>query len=238
MASPTKKETAPAGFAGELQSHLQRLKALRGAGAKPPPRLAELKRWQSDRLTRSYEDIAAQPRYRTATSFFIGDLYGPKDFSGRDQAMLRILPVMTRILPASAVETAALAIELEALSEHLDQRLAATLAPGPITVESYAKAYRESSTREERQRQIDLIDAVGHRLDALVAKPLVSRMLALMRRPAKLAGLGDLQEFLERGFASFRDMHGADEFLAVLRGREGAILNGLFSGEAEPFSPR
>ena len=238
MASPTKKEAAPAGFARELQRHLLRLKALRGPGAKPPPRLAELKRWQSDRLTRSYEDVAAQPRYRAATSFFIDDLYGPKDFSGRDQAMLRILPVMTRILAASAVETAALAIELEALSEDLDHRLAAALAPGPITVESYARAYRESSTRAERQRQIDLIDAVGHRLDALVSKRLVSRTLALMRRPAKLAGLGDLQEFLERGFASFRDMRGADEFLAMLRNREGAILKSLFSGEAEPFSPR
>jgi hypothetical protein len=237
VASSSEKEARLTGAAQNLERHLRRLKELRGRGRKPPARLTELKEWQARRLTATYEDFAAQPRYRAATSFFIGDLYGAKDFSERDQAMLRIFPVMTRILPASAVETAALAIELEALSEELDQKLAAALAGGPITAATYAEAYRRSSTPEERARQIELIDAVGHRLDALVRKPLVSHTLKLMRQPARMAGLADLQDFLERGFAAFRDMKGADEFLATLRRREGAFLKRLFSGEAEPFSP-
>jgi hypothetical protein len=143
---------------------------------------------------------------------------------------------MTRILPASAVETAALAIELEALSEELDQKLAQELGAGPITEATYAEAYRKSSTPEERQHQIELIDAVGHRLDALVRKPLVSSTLKLMRRPARVAGLSDLQDFLERGFEAFGAMRGADEFLATLRRRESEILNRLFSARPEPFS--
>jgi hypothetical protein len=222
--------------ADSLKRHLGRLKELRGEGNRAPARLAELKRWQSKRLERTYADIAAQPRYKAATAFFLHDLYGPKDFSGRDQAMLRILPVMSRILPDKAVETAALSIELEAVSESLDQRLAAALPEGPIDTNAYAKAYRETSNRKQRQHQIELLDAVGHRLDALVAKPLLSSTLKLMRRPAKVAGLGDLQDFLERGFAAFRGMHGADGFLALVRERETAILNRLFSGEPEPFS--
>jgi hypothetical protein len=147
--------------------------------------------------------------------------------------MLRILPVMRRMLPASAVETAALAIELEALSEDLDQRLAAALPEGPIDEESYADAYRASSTPAERERQIDLIVAVGERLDALVRKPFVFTTLKVMRQPARVAGLGDLQDFLERGFQSFRDMDGAAEFLALLRERETRILRSLFSGKAD-----
>jgi hypothetical protein len=222
--------------ADSLKRHLERLKELRGEGNRAPARLAELKRWQSKRLERTYADIAAQPRYKAATAFFLDDLYGPKDFSGRDQAMLRILPVMSRILPEKAVETAALSIELEAVSESLDQRLAVALPEGPIDAQAYAKAYRETSSRAQRQHQIDLLDAVGHRLDALVAKPLVSSTLKLMRRPAKVAGLGDLQDFLERGFAAFRGMKGADGFLALVRERETAILNRLFSGQPEPFS--
>ena len=235
MKSPN-KEAVPPGSAAALQHHLQRLKALRGKDAKPPARLAEMKRWQARRLATSYEDVAAIARYRAATTFFLDDLYGAKDFSGRDQAMLRILPVMARILPASAVETAALAIELEAVSEELDQRLAAALADGPVTEDSYAEAYRRSATPRERAHQIELVDAVGHRLDALVAKPLVRRTLKLMRRPARAAGLADLQEFLERGFAAFREMQGADEFLALLRSRETRVLNRLFSGQPRPFS--
>jgi hypothetical protein len=219
-----------------LERHLRQLRELRGPGRAAPARLAELKRWQAQRLQRTYADYAAQPRYAAATSFFIDDLYGAKDFSSRDQAMLRILPVMTRMLPESAVETAALAIELEALSEDLDHQLAKALAGGAITEASYGEAYRAGGTRTERERQVELIDATGRRLDELVRKPLVGQMLKMMRRPAKLAGLLDLQDFLERGYAAFRAMEGAGEFLDTVRSRETRLLNALFSRAARPFS--
>ena len=220
----------------DLKNHLAQLKALRGEGAALPPRLEELKRWQAARLARSYADVAAIPRYRAATSFFLDDLYSAKDFSRRDAEMLRIVPTMTRILPASAVETAALAIELEALSEDLDHRAARVLDAGPIDEAAYSRAYRAGSTRPERERQIALIGSVGTRLDAVVATPFVYGMLKLMRRPAKLAGLEDLQEFLERGFTAFRQMAGADDFLAIITRRETESLNRLFSGAPRPFA--
>ena len=77
---------------------------------------------------------------------------------------------------------------------------------------------------------------MGRRLDALVVKPMVYTTLKLMRRPARLAGLQDLQTFLERGFEAFRRMGGAEEFLATISGRETEILNRLFSGHPSPFS--
>lgn len=219
-----------------LKQHLGQLKALRGDEAVTPARLTELKAFQSERLARWYADIADQPRYRLATGFFLGDLYGPKDFSRRDAAMMRILPVMVRTLPDKAVETATQAIELEALSESLDHRVAAALEPGPVDEERYARAYRTGSTRPERERQIELIVAVGRDLDSLVRKPLVHRTLRLMRTPARLAGLSDLQDFLERGFESFRAMDGADAFLELIRDRETALLERLFSAVPNPFS--
>jgi hypothetical protein len=219
-----------------LRRHLTFLRELRGAQKRKPARLAEVKRWQSRRLAASYADVAAAPRYRAATAFFLDDLYGAKDFSARDEAMLRIVPAMSRMLPASALETAALAIELEALSEDLDHRLTAALGAAPLDAAAYAAAYRASSTRAERERQIALIAGVGRRLDQLVRKPLVLRMLKLMRQPARVAGLSDLQEFLERGFEAFRRMHGAEYFLALIEERERDILSRLFSGEPLPFS--
>jgi hypothetical protein len=219
-----------------MKQHLEELRRLRGNAADKPARLEEVKRFQSERLARSYADIAAQPRYRAATSFFLEDLYGPKDFSRRDASMVRILPAMTRMLPASAVETATLAVELEALSEHLDHRVAAALADGPIDEATYADAYRKASTPEERTRQIDLIVAVGERLDQVVKMPLIMTSLRVMRRPARLAGLEDLQTFLEHGFAAFRAMDGAKSFLDLIRNREMQVLSRLFSGEPNPFS--
>ena len=201
-----------------------------------PARLAELKAWQAARLAQTYADLAASPRYSMATAFFLDDLYGAKDFSGRDEAMLRIYPVMVRTLPESAVEAASLAIEVDALSEELDRRVAQCLEGGQVTQASYGRAYRKAGTREERVRQIELIDEVGRRLDALVVKPFIFATLKLMRGPAKLAGLQDLQSFLEHGFEAFRHMGGAEEFLATIGDRERRILSRLFSGHPDPFS--
>ena len=221
-----------------LRRHLEFLRDLRGREAKGsrPPRIDEIKAWQAERLARTYADLSASPRYAMATRFFLDDLYGAKDFSSRDEAMLRLYPLMVRTLPKGAVETAALAIEVDALSETLDRRLAAGIEPGPISEASYARAYRLAGTREERLRQIDLIDDVGRRLDLLVVKPMVYATLKLMRRPASLAGMGELQSFLERGFKAFRHMGGAAEFLETISGRETVLLNRLFSGHPNPFS--
>ena len=223
-------------LAEAMRRHLEQLKALRGGGTKSGSRVAEVKRWQTARLMRTYADMNAQPRYRAATAFFVEDLYGPKDFSARDAALLKIVPVMARVLPAKAVETAALSVEVEAVSEALDHRLGEALGEAPLDEASYAEAYRSSATPEERIRQIGLIVEVGHRLDALVKWPLVFGTLKLMRAPARVAGLTDLQDFLERGFQAFDAMHGADGFLATIEGRETAILRRLFAGEPEPFS--
>lgn len=201
-----------------------------------PARLAELKAWQAARLAQTYADLAASPRYSMATAFFLDDLYGAKDFSGRDEAMLRIYPVMVRTLPKGAVEAASLAVEVDALSEELDRRMATVLEDGPVTEASYGGAYRKSGTRTERARQIELIGEVGRRLDRLVVKPLVFSTLKLMRGPARVAGLEDLQTFLERGFAAFRHMGGANEFLETIASRETRILSRLFSGQPDPFS--
>ena len=137
-----------------LHRHLERLHEMRGreSHGHTPARLVEVKAWQAARLARSYAALEADPRYAKATDFFLDDLYGAKDFSGRDEAMLRIYPVMVRTLPEAAVETAALAIEVDALSEELDRRVAAVLEDGPITDASYAQAYRKAGTRPERLR--------------------------------------------------------------------------------------
>jgi hypothetical protein len=221
-----------------LRRNLERLREMRGREAHglAPERLADVKEWQAARLARSYADLAADARYAKATDFFLRDLYGTKDFSGRDEAMLRIYPVMVRTLPQGAVESAALAIELDALSEDLDRRVARVIARGPLTVETYAQAYRDAGTREDREHQIGLIGEVGRRMDVLVVKRMMYTTLKLMRTPARLAGLDALQSFLERGFEAFRHMGGADEFLATIEGRETAILNRIFSGHPDPFS--
>jgi hypothetical protein len=219
--------------------HIETLKALRG---QPLPdvefaaRLARIKTWQQARLARTYADLADQPRYARAVTFFLEDLYGAKDFSRRDAEMQRIYPTLVRLLPHSTVETVDLALELDALSEALDQAMAARISnDSPLTEAEYVKAFREVGQAQDRERQVQLVQEVGERLDHVVAKPFIAATLKMLRKPAQLAGLGDLQDFLEHGLDAFKRMGGADEFLATICRRERMILKRIFAGEDRPF---
>ena len=50
-----------------------------------------------------------------------------------------------------------------------------------------------------------------------------------MRGPARAAGLGDLQRFLEKGFDTFKAMHGAKEFIALVGERERVLGLSIFT---------
>ncbi len=232
-------------LAAALRHHLQDAQTLReranaegdGAGARDRLRLRD---WQAARLARCYAELLASERYGRAAQFFLSDLYGPKDFSSRDEEVGRILPTLVRMLPASALRTLALALELDALTEALDAAMVGELrAAGRIATideDAYAAAYRRVGRRAERERQITLIRGTGEALEKLAGKALLSGVLRLMRRPAHLAGLGELQEFLENGFAAFRHMGDATDFLDCIETRERQLLARLFDGSASPFS--
>ncbi len=235
-------------IAGALRQFLLAAKTLReranGDPAKAQDRL-RLRGWQASRLARSHADLLGSPRYGLAAKFFLSDLYGPQDFSGRDEEIERILPLLTSLLPAPALQTVALAVELDALTEDLDSAMAEELRRmGQINAideideiddGAYSAAYRAVGRRPERQRQIALIRETGEALERLARKPLLTGALKLMRGPARLAGLGGLQEFLESGFDAFRKMGGATEFLDAIEGREQRLLARLFGGAARPF---
>ena len=143
---------------------------------------------------------------------------------------------MVRILPEPVTTTVAQAMDLAVLSQNLDRALLAKLdAAVPMTISAYCDAYRQSAHVDERARQIELIVAVGTALDRYVKKPLIRTALAMMRQPARAAGLGALQDLLERGFAAFARMHGAETFLSTVKAREKAIMAAIFAGNDSPF---
>lgn len=229
--------------ANELRQHLHAAKLLRRLANDAPDAARKrllLREWQAARLSRSYPDLLASERFGKAAHFFLTDLYGPKDFSSRDEEVERIMPLMLSILPLSALQTLSLAIEVDALTEALDAAMVVELekagAIDAIDAEAYASAYRAVGRQLDRERQIDLIQSTGEALDRLAKKPLLTTLLKLMRAPAHLAGLGDLHEFLESGFDAFRHMGDAHEFLDIIETRERRVLENLFSGAARPFA--
>jgi hypothetical protein len=226
------------GEPGGLGRLLERNAALRRVFDDDPrarERLAELQRWQSQRLLRSHADLRANPRYRAAVEFFFNELYGGGDPHARDRDLQRVHRVMERLLPKEALSALMLAIELEILSQELDAEVAKGLPAGPITVDGYATGYRRTGRRADRERQIELLGVIGSYLDRVVKKPIIRGLVHLSRGPAHAAGFGSLQEFLEHGLDAFEGMKGADEFLATLREREWRAMERVFEGVADPF---
>jgi hypothetical protein len=202
--------------------------------------LPPLQRWQSARLERGFADFLAEPRTAPAARFFLDDLYGEHDVSARDRDVERVLPLMRKLLPPHLIETAADAIELAWLSHALDLRLAAaleSLSPKSRKLDAklYAQAYRVVGKPRLRAHQIDLILRVGATLDHAVHKPWIPRLLRASRLPARIAGLSELQRFLERGFDAFKALRGADAFLGEIARRESETSRRLLQGHPKPF---
>lgn len=203
--------------------------------------LAELERlqdWQRRRLAETYDDIARQNRYTAAAEFFLNELYGGLHFRERDAQVERVLPVMVRMLRDDMLLALAGAFELQALSLSLDMGMAEALAArgwGQLDIERYGEIYRGCGRREERERQIGLIRRLGLELNELVHHRLVLWLVKTVRRPARAAGFGRLQNFLESGLKAFRAMGDGTAFIETIYERETRAMERLFAGDVNPF---
>ena len=104
--------------------------------------------------------------------------------------------------------------------------------PGaPINRDNYALAYRNVGRMEEREHQIDIISHLGDQLSDVIKIRGIGMLISLSRRPAKLAGLLALHEFLERGFNAFKALGDVQSFIQPVLVREKAIMQTLLSDE-------
>jgi len=192
-------------------------------------RVREVKHFQHARFQDTYADLLASKRYGRVAGFFLEDLYGPSDFSKRDAQFARVVPGLVRLFPKEVVHTVQTLGELHALSEELDTAMGSVVPDGPLDAAAYKRAWQTVGRSADREAQIMLMRSVGDALDAYTRNPLLRHSLRLMRTPARMAGLAELQGFLETGFDTFREMKGATEFLDTVVQRERTMAAGLFS---------
>ena len=227
--------------AARLRRELERNHALAAdldADGAPLAELESLQSWQRVRLARTHADLIAQSRYRDACHFFLEELYGGLEFRERDREVARVLPVMTRLLPPVALDALAGAFELQALSVELDLAMARQMQRDgllELDAERYARLYRTVGRAADRGRQIRLIHDIGLELDRLVRRPLLLRLVRLLRGPALAAGFARLQAFLEEGLGAFRAIDGAEEFVTTIYRRERQVMERLLAGDPDPF---
>lgn len=220
-------------------AEVERLRAQRHGDLALGARVVEVKAFQARRFARSYADLLAHPRYQAAARFFLEELYGPQEFAARDAQFARVVPALVRLFPADIVATVAALATLHALSEQLDMRMAQALASSPaLDPVLYVRAWQRVGEPAQRNRQIALTIGIGRDLDRYTRNRLLRGSLHLMRGPARSAGLGDLQRFLECGFDTFGAMGGAAHFLDTVQAREEALAAALFAPDAETAAGR
>lgn len=185
-----------------------------------------IKAFQTRRFESDYADILKGVEFGPALQFFLEELYGPRDFAERDRQFERISATVSEFFPAEVARTVEDLVELHALSESLDLAMAREVlqSSGKIDATDYRTAWRKLDCAVERRRQLDLVLSLGTQLGTLTRKRVLRRMLGMMRVPARLAGLEDLQSFLERGFDSFSGIHSSEALMRIIEARESAFL--------------
>jgi len=221
-----------AAMIGARLAGVRELRRAREADQSLGARLQAVKRFQHARFARDYAPLQADPRHRDAVIFFLDELYGPTDFAARDAEFERVAPLMARLVPDEVMRTVVDLIELHSLTEELDQEMAAALTSDELDDRSYRAAWLEVGRRADRARQLALLLAIGRALDQHTNRSrLLATTLRVMRAPARAAGFGRLQSFLESGMSAFVRMQGARAFLRLIEDNESRTIDDLFANK-------
>jgi hypothetical protein len=216
-------------YTKQIVRHLHGLNTMQEIAEKAGlmPSIRAVQAWQCKRLLASHQQMYQQKRFKPAVEFFINELYGPNDFSQRDQDIARIVPKMSKFLPEKALQSLASALHLNTLSFELDFDLAKRLVDTEINRETYANAYVSCDNIASRQQQIDYIRNLGNDLADVVKMKGISSLLFISRKPAKMAGVLALHEFLEKGFRSFKNLGNVEDFIFPVVNKEQEIMQHL-----------
>jgi len=189
--------------------------------------------WQLDYLLPFFADLYTEEGYADAIDFTMSDLAGI-GISSRDRDLERAAPAITTMLPLPALVTIATAAEMNARVLEINIAICRCLLAGndlpePITEFEYCVACRKASSLEECAELVHLITGLGRTLKSLVTVPMIGITLRAMRAPAHAAGFGALQEFLEKGYQTFRQIPDIDHFLSEIEKRMIGVFERIYT---------
>lgn len=196
--------------------------------------LHDIKTWQSKRFAHTYQDLLESPDYAGCARFFLEELYSERDYSHRDAQFAKVAGAIELTFPEHVVEIAVSLAELHATTERLDHAMAScwNIANQASPDDRYMQAWRSVGEPETRQWQLQTVLYIGQTLTELTKKRGLRVLLKMMRRPAEMMGLGDLQTFLETGFDRFGNLaktdYQATQFLSAISQREMKWLSEMF----------
>lgn len=236
--------------AAALRQHIADANRLHRRYVDDPDFRADYERFialQTDYFLPQYDDLRDRPGYDAAIDFVVSELTGT-GIANRDRDLERVAGFMSHTLPTRALEALTLAMELNAgiLDMNLDiaANLRAPLRAGePVSERQYCLASRKATTFDRCAELIAMTRLAGQALDRFAHLPLIRSISRSMRVPARLAGFGDLQDFLDDGLEIFLGVPDVNEFLDVMEARMTRIFRRVFEADpaelaSSPIAPR
>jgi len=239
MAKRDKKSGA---IAQKMEEELTRYRRLRQHDASQPKfkeHVYALQEWQSKRLQKTHDALLQDERYQDATLFFLEDIYGGIDLTELSHQIERVMNKAFRVLPEKVMATSTYALEFNALSAELDEAMACFLfnemGVTDITFDAYIEAFREAVDISSRHRQAALAKMLAQGLDKYVRSRLVYGTFKMVKRPAVKAGIGELYNFMDKGFDVMRPLGSAKELIDTIVNEEVAIVDRIYARSENPF---
>ena len=144
-----------------------------------------------------------------------------------------------KILPEKVMTTSTYALEFNALSAELDEAMTCFLfnemGVVEITFEAYTEAFREAVDISLRHRQAALAKMLAQGLDKYVRSRLVYGTFKMVKRPAVKAGIGELYNFMDKGFDVMRPLGSAKKLIDAIVDEEVAIVDRIYGRSGDPF---
>ena len=190
-----------------------------------------LQRFQSNRLRRDHADLAAENQYREIGEFFFEEMYGPRDFSARDEQARR-LHQFVHLVPGIAVGDVQKVLQLLEVTNRLDDALVVWLleleAPIDFDEQIYERAYRLADNYDERVLQIDLARDSLYNVYRMARRPLVGVALDRTQGLAQRVGMADIHRFLCLGFRAIQPVRDIHRFVETVMVRERDRLDRIY----------
>ena len=222
--------------AKKLRKYAERSNAIHESYLSDQELLARYERfvvWQLNYMLPFYDDLRASQDYAAAVDFVVSDLTGI-GVSQRDRDIARIVPIMAKLLPEKALRTIASAMQLNARVLDINLSICRALFTNraideEISESDYRAACKQASSLDECLELVHLVGEVGHSLDHVIRIPMIGVTLKAMRTPARLAGFGALQVFLEKGYTKFVALQDVDQFLGDITLRMTEVFTRIFT---------
>jgi hypothetical protein len=191
-----------------------------------------LQAFQSQRLRRDLADLAAEPQYQQIGQFFFEEMYGPRDYSARDEQAQRVHHFIHRTpgVTIHDVEPVLALLELtNALDDGIAELLARLGAPLDFDEPTYEHAYRLADNYAERVNQLDLVTVALGNVHRLGHKPLLGFALKRTHALAAAVGMADIHRFLLRGYQAIQPVRDIERFLDTVYTREKERLDRIYT---------